>query len=241
MTSPTPTPTPGIPEVVLDFLWNHGIGQAILWAAISGIVGFIFRTWIKARLIQLRDWIRDLRWTRRSTIDAEIASAVEATASAWRSRLERAGEAHKAAMDELREELTPSPEPAPAVISEEDMAELRDRAGHEAGVRDRWIIATYRSQEQGYALTNYAARMARDVELSSPVSSAFQFLGPPPPWDQIEQGETVYFRGRIANASYFAAFDRELKVTWTDDHGDQQVSTVQVDHDPLSRISRRSS
>lgn len=221
---PSPTPTPGVLELTLDFFWNHWFGQLLLGAAVLALIGWIFRTWIKHRLQQLGAWLRDLRLTRRSTVDAEIATAVLATEKEWEARLAEVRTEGAEALERLREQLTPS---APAVVTPEDAAEMRDHYRHRRSLEDQWVISTNRSRRHAYVLRNYAAREATNVSLRSPLS-AFEFFEPPE-WERVDEGGTVGFTGRISDPESFGITDRELQVYWTDDHGDEQVKRVQVD------------
>lgn len=227
MPTPSPAPGPGVPELLLDFFWNHWFGQLLLGAAVLGLIGWIFRTWIKHRLQQFGAWLQDLRLTRRSTIDAEIASAVAGTEREWESRVAEARAEGAEALEQLREELTPS---APAIVTPEEAAEIRDRNRHQRSLQDLWVISTNRSRRHAYVLRNYAARDTTNVTLRSPFLNAFEFFNAPA-WDEINEGDAVGFTGRIADPDSFEVSDRALQVSWTDDHGDEQTRRVQVDRD----------
>jgi hypothetical protein len=232
MPSPSPTPTPGIPELVAGFFWNHWLGQVLLGAAVLGLIGWIFRTWIKHRLQQLGEWLRDLRLTRRSVVDAEIASAVAGTEGEWEARVAEVRAEGGEALEQLREELTPS---APAIVTPEEAAEIRDHYRRQRSLEDQWVISTNRSRRHAYVLRNYAARETTNVTLRSPFHGAFEFFDPPE-WDQMNEGDAVSFTGRIANPDSFEVSGRGLQVSWTDDHGDEQTRRVQIDRDDsLSR------
>lgn len=211
----TPSPTPfGPPDslrVVGDFLFGSWLGQAITAAAVIALIAWIFkplREWAIARLKSLIGRLRDIRITRATTISEKIEEAVAL------------------AVAKVREELQPAAPLEPAEPSEEELSAIRDEARHKAMVRDQWQLSTNRSREHGYVLRNYSARSARRVRLESGIG--FEFLGPVE-WDLIEEGESVLFKGRVAQARYWSAFDRYLEVHWTDDHGDNQMKQVQVD------------
>jgi len=227
MPSPTPTPTPGIPELILGFFWYHWLGQLLLGAAILGVIGWVFRTWIKSRIQQFVLWLRDLRLTRRSMIDKEIASAVAASEAEWESRVADVRVEGAQALERLRERLTPS---TPAVVTPEEAAAMRDERRHRRSVEDQWVISTNRSRRHGYILRNYAAREATGVSLTAAFRDSFEFIDPPE-WHQVSEGHAVGFKGRISNPDTFQLMNRELQVSWTDDHGDQQTKRVQVDRD----------
>lgn len=245
---------------VLSEIWPELVG-----AAIVGFIGWLNHVWIKSALYRLRgriqrgfaatrNWFKDLRWTRQSTVDSEITEALSTAKTEWESataemksaaerEIEQARSAEaaaresgakaveearaegRAAVDRVRRDLAPK-EP-----DEDDKRVEQELRQHEADLKAQWVISTYRSKEFTYILFNYNARTARYVRIVPP-SAGFQVFDGPP-WPQLEHHDSPEFTGRVTDATAWRSYRRHLTVQWIDDHGDEQSASIQVDREPV--------
>lgn len=219
---PTARPTsPATLEEALnllgDFFFGFWLGQTLTGAVVVAILVWIFkpiRLWLTALGRRMVGRIKDIRVTRESTTQQKIQVAVNSAVAA------------------VRADLVPPARPAdawsvPTEVSDEDRQAARDEANRRANLRDQWSLSTNRSRKHGFVLRNHAARTAQHVRLDA-AGHGFEFIDDAE-WDEVRQGDSARFDGRVVDAQLWSLFDRNIDVHWIDDHGDAQVKRIQVD------------
>ena len=200
-------------------VFSNWLVQAIVAGVVLAFLGWMvrpLRRWLVRRWRALWRWVRDLRVTRESVIEARIAAAVAAArepeVNDWPPpiRLKVPTEAEFAA--------------EAAAKAAAKKAELIRRTG--------WHIRVDRSRPRAYTLTNVSVGDARDVRLSDGASgTVFALDSAPLSWVIVREGETVPFEGRVTDPGLFRVFGRELRIEWRDDHDDEQQKLIPVDYE----------
>jgi hypothetical protein len=181
---------------LLEGFFNSGLVQPVLGAAFLAVLGWVVRTWIRARSRRLWGGGIDLRVTRNSTVEKRIETAVSDVRSEVQRQLDQQAEA------ERERQLAWVMPTNLNGLSEEERAIARDEQRHAGQMKDQWTTSTDRSRERHYVLRNVNARTAKNVRVVPILHGAFEVISGPP-GDTVENGAAVPLEGRISDPSLF--------------------------------------